>query len=60
TGLYVTASLTRKEGEQLWAESFACPRQDLFSIQRQLAAKIGQRLLSELSTWPIESQWAEP
>ncbi len=52
TGLYVTASLRHKEGEQLWSQSFACPRQDLFSIQRQLAAKIGQSLLSELSTGP--------
>lgn len=49
TGLYVTASLASKEGEQIWGESFVCSRQDLFAIQRQVATKIRQRLLAELS-----------
>ncbi len=52
TGLYVTASLVSKAGAQIWAESFACPRQDLFAIQRQVATKIGQRLLTAVSVGP--------
>jgi len=60
TGLYVTASLMRKEGEQIWADSFACPRQDLFAIQRQLAVKIGERLLAELSVGAIKAKTSEP
>lgn len=56
TGLYVTAALDSREGEQVWAESFACPRQDLFSIQRQVAAKIGQRLLAKLSVGPVKGE----
>ena len=59
TGLYVTASLTRKEGKQIWAESFACPRQDLFAIQRQLAVKIGERLLAELSVGPVKADTSQ-
>ncbi len=54
TGLYVTASLASKEGEQIWGESFVCPRQDLFAIQHQVATKIGQRLLAELSVGPVK------
>lgn len=48
TGLYVTASLVSNSGRQVWAETFACPLQDLFGIQRQLAAKIGKQLLANL------------
>jgi DNA-binding winged helix-turn-helix (wHTH) protein/TolB-like protein len=49
TGLYVTASLVRDGGAQIWADSFACPRQDLFAIQRQLATKIGHRVSAALT-----------
>ncbi len=57
TGLYVTASLVSKKGEQIWAESFACPRQDLFAIQRQVAMKIGRKLRAELSAGPIKGDF---
>jgi DNA-binding winged helix-turn-helix (wHTH) protein/TolB-like protein len=48
TGLYVTATLVR-DSTQIWAESFVCPRRDLFAIQRQLATKIGKRISAALT-----------
>lgn len=48
TGLFVTASLVGTGGRQVWADSFTCPLQDLFGIQRQVAAKIGKHLLVSL------------
>jgi DNA-binding winged helix-turn-helix (wHTH) protein len=35
-------------GRQVWADSFTCPLQDLFGIQRQVAAKISKHLLVSL------------
>lgn len=49
SGLYVTAQLVRtQDGTTLWNGSFACPRRDLFAIQRQLATKIRQYLVDRI------------
>jgi len=49
SGLYVTAELVdRRTNAYVWGESYVCPREDLFAIQRQVAAKIGERVTAAL------------
>lgn len=49
SGLYVTAELVDlRTNAYVWGESYVCPRADLFAIQRQVAAKIGERVAAAL------------
>lgn len=50
SGLYVTAELIESRSQTaVWADSFSCPRADLFRIQRQIAGKIGEELAARLA-----------